>query len=155
MERAIRESDFVLIICTQKYKAKSDARGKGGGGGVAYEGDVIQGEVFTRHNHRKFIPILRKGDWIDSAPFQLMGKAYIDLQDEEAVESHYHLLLRTLHGVGESIPQLGSKPQFSVPPESVSQGDLFLASMASAQTFKKLADLHSAYVELRMDEPLP
>ena len=37
MERAVRESDFVLIVCTQKYKERSDARS----GGVGYEGDVM------------------------------------------------------------------------------------------------------------------
>jgi TIR domain len=115
MERAIRESDFVLIVCTPKYKTKSDERSKGGGG-VAYEGDVIQGEVFTRHNHRKFIPILRKGNWIDSAPAQLLGKAYIGLQDEEMFQSNYPMLLRTLHGIGQPIPELGSKPEFSFAP---------------------------------------
>jgi hypothetical protein len=115
MERAIRESNFVLIVCTPKYKAKSDDRSKGGGG-VAYEGDVIQGEVFNRHNHRKFIPILRKGNWSDSAPSQLLGKAYIVLQDDEMFQSNYRLLVRTLHGIGETIPKLGSKPEFSFPP---------------------------------------
>lgn len=115
MERAIRESDFVLIVCTPKYKAKSDDRSKGCGG-VAYEGDVIQGEVFTRHNHRKFIPILRRGNWIDSAPSQLSGKAYIGLQDEETLQANYRLLLRTLHGTSEPIPDLGRKPEFPFPP---------------------------------------
>ena len=37
MERAIRENDFVLIVCTPKYKDKSDSRS----GGVGYEGDIM------------------------------------------------------------------------------------------------------------------
>src|SRR5689334_21959276 len=52
MERAVRTNDFVLIVCTPKYKIKSDARQ----GGVGYEGNIITGEVFTKANHRKFIP---------------------------------------------------------------------------------------------------
>ncbi len=151
MERAIRESDFVLIICTPKYKAKSDERSKGGGGGVVYEEDVIQGEVFTRHNHRKFIPILRRGNWIDSAPSQLSGKAYIGLQDEETFQSNYRLLLRTLHGLSEPIPELGRKPEFPFPAEPTSVDDTPLALMASAENFRKLADLGEAHVEVRMD----
>jgi hypothetical protein len=115
MERAIRESDFVLIVCTPKYKIKSDKRSEGGGG-VAYEGDVIQGEVFARHNHRKFIPILRRGSWIESSPAQLLGKAYISLQQEETFQSNYRLLLRTLHGIAEPIPELGSRPELSFAP---------------------------------------
>ena len=34
MERSIRDSDFVIIVCTPKYKQKSDQRS----GGVGYEG---------------------------------------------------------------------------------------------------------------------
>src|SRR5258707_9625619 len=52
MERAIRESDFVVFICTPTYKRKSDRRK----GGVGYEGGIITGEVFAKNNHRKFIP---------------------------------------------------------------------------------------------------
>ena len=37
MERSIRENDFVLIICTPRYKEKSNNRV----GGVGYEGDII------------------------------------------------------------------------------------------------------------------
>jgi hypothetical protein len=50
IEREIRDNDYVLIICTPKYKDKSDKRI----GGVGYEGDIMTGEVFTKQNHRKF-----------------------------------------------------------------------------------------------------
>ena len=54
MEKQIRESDYVLIICTPNYRLKSDGRK----GGVGYEGDIMTAEVQTKRNHRKFIPIL-------------------------------------------------------------------------------------------------
>lgn len=41
MERAIRENQFVVIICTPRYKRRSDARE----GGVGYEGDIMAAEV--------------------------------------------------------------------------------------------------------------
>jgi hypothetical protein len=47
MESAIRDNDFVLMICTPTYKSKSDGRR----GGVGYEGSVITGELFARGNH--------------------------------------------------------------------------------------------------------
>src|SRR5215211_6366551 len=59
MEKSVRESDFVVFICTPTYKRKSDRRK----GGVGYEGSIITGEVFAKNNHRKFIPVLRKGKW--------------------------------------------------------------------------------------------
>jgi len=57
MESEIQRNDFVVIICTPKYKFKSDTRT----GGVGYEGDIMTAEVFTSQNHLKFIPLLREG----------------------------------------------------------------------------------------------
>jgi hypothetical protein len=41
MERAIRENGFVVIVCTPRYKSRSDSRE----GGVGYEGDIMTSEV--------------------------------------------------------------------------------------------------------------
>src|SRR5436309_10255274 len=41
MEQAIRSSDFVLVICTPKYKVRSDSRL----GGVGFEGNIITAEL--------------------------------------------------------------------------------------------------------------
>ena len=68
MERSVRGSDYVLIICTYKYKERSNNRQ----GGVGYEGDIITAEFMATRNHRKFIPILRQQPWEDSAPNWLL-----------------------------------------------------------------------------------
>src|SRR6266545_6910363 len=44
MERSVRESDYVIVICTPIYKAKSDERR----GGVGYEGDIMTGELYAK-----------------------------------------------------------------------------------------------------------
>src|SRR6266478_2347667 len=75
MERSIRESDFVLLVCTPHYKDRADRRA----GGVGYEGDIITGEVFNGAEQRKFIPLLRAGEWTDAAPSWLAGKYYVDM----------------------------------------------------------------------------
>jgi hypothetical protein len=98
MEKAVRESDHVLIVCTPRYKERSERRV----GGVGYEGDIITGEVLTTGNQRKFIPILRAGEWTEAAPNWLAGKYHIDLRGEPYSESHYKDLLTTL---------LGTRPQ--------------------------------------------
>lgn len=103
MEKSIREIDYVLIICTPKYKRKSDNRE----GGVGYEGDIITGEVFQNQNHRKFIPILRKGDWMESAPSWISGKYYIDLREIANTESNYKDLITTILNIRESAPPIG------------------------------------------------
>ena len=59
MEEAIRESQYVLIVCTPNYKERSEGRK----GGVGYEGDIMTAEIMAEKNHRKFIPVLRSGTW--------------------------------------------------------------------------------------------
>jgi TIR domain len=106
MEKAIRENDFVLIICTPRYKQRSDSRI----GGAGYEGDIMTAEVLTKGNHQKFIPILRIGNWQDAAPVWLVGKYYVDLRGEPFRASQYEDLLTTLHDSREEAPPVGSIP---------------------------------------------
>jgi len=91
MEKEIRENDFVLIICTPKYKSKSESRS----GGVGYEGHLITSEFFKKKNHKKFIPILALGEWEDSSPSWAQGKFYIDMR-VGSFEKGYKKLLDTL-----------------------------------------------------------
>ncbi len=94
MEQSVRSSDYVLIVCTPAYKQKADARI----GGVGYEGHIISGELFSGHNERKFIPVIKEGGVEECLPTFLKGKLAVDLGD--GVESRgYNDLLATLYGV--------------------------------------------------------
>ncbi len=104
MERAVRQSDYVLIVCTPKYKIRSDNRT----GGVGYEGDIITAEALNTRNERKFIPILRTGIWKEAAPSWLLGKYYIDLSHPHSSEIQYQDLLTTLLGTRQHAPPLGT-----------------------------------------------
>ena len=108
MERGITDSDFVLIICTPGYRERSDERR----GGVGYEGHIITSEIFARGNHKKFIPILRRGTWgggepTDAAAAWIRGKRYIDLAGDPYSEANYRELVSTLFGQRETAPALG------------------------------------------------
>lgn len=105
MERAVRENDFVIIICTPNYKFKMDNRG----GGVGYEGDIMSGEIFVKGNDRKFIPILRVGEWKDVAPTAFIGKYYIDLRGDPYNENNYRDLIQTLFDERAKKPILGNR----------------------------------------------
>jgi nucleoside phosphorylase/tetratricopeptide (TPR) repeat protein len=109
MERAVRENDFVVAVCTPRYKERFNSRG----GGVGYEGDIMTAEVFTGGSQRKFIPVLRRGSWTEAAPSWLLGKFYIDLSGDPYSEMGYETLLRTLHGAIEAAPTIGRKPDFN------------------------------------------
>ena len=102
METAIRENDYVLIICTPHYAHRSNNRI----GGAGYEGDIMTAEVFTTRNQRKFIPILRSGDWKTGVPTWLSGIYGIDLRDDPFSEEQYNDLLNTLHGTRPKAPPL-------------------------------------------------
>ena len=121
MEREIRENDYVLIICTPNYKLKSDKRK----GGVGYEGDIMTAEVHTQGNHRKFIPILARGTWEQSAPSWLKGKYFVDLSDSSRMLKGYSDLKATILGILPGVPPVKplSKSQRSVPFSMVSQDE--------------------------------
>lgn len=109
MEKEIRENDYVLIICTPDYKLKSDERK----GGVGYEGDIMTAEVLNKGNHRKFIPVLARGTWEESAPTWLKGKFYVDLSTEEMYEKNYSDLTATLLGTKPDVPPLQKSSQLT------------------------------------------
>jgi hypothetical protein len=111
METSVRENDFVVIVCTPNYKRRSDNRL----GGVGYEGDIMTGEVFAGKDSRKFIPILRSGDWIDALPSWLAGKYGLDFRGDPYSEVQYHDLLTTVHGTREKAPPLGARPTTVTP----------------------------------------
>jgi len=104
MEKSVRENDFVLIICTPKYKSKSEDRI----GGVGYEGDIMTAEVLQTSNHRKFIPILKSGTKETSIPSWLQGKYYVDLSNQAHYENNYGDLTTTLLNAREKAPELGT-----------------------------------------------
>ena len=114
MEKEIRENNYVLIICTPNYRLKSDERK----GGVGYEGDIMTAEVLSKGNHRKFIPVLARGTWDESAPTWLKGKFYVDLSTEEMYGKNYSDLTATLLGTRPVVPPLrkSSRPIHSKPP---------------------------------------
>jgi TIR domain len=113
MEKAIRDNEFVAIICTPRYKQRSDTRE----GGVGYEGDIMTAEVMSAQKHRKFIPVWRSGSWQDAAPSWLSGKYYINLTGDPYSERDYEDLVCTLLGIRETAPPLG-KPMSTITPQA-------------------------------------
>jgi hypothetical protein len=69
-------------------------------------------EVLNRGNHRKFIPILKRGEWLEASPSWLAGSLHIDFRRTKA-KGGYSLLLRTLHSIRTAPPPLGPAPRLS------------------------------------------
>jgi len=106
MEKSVKENDYVLIICTPKYKIKSEERI----GGVGYEGDIMTAEVLQTSNHRKFIPIIQSGNKGISIPFWMSGKYFIDLSDQTHFDKNFEDLITTILNVREKAPEIGQVP---------------------------------------------
>ena len=98
MERAIKESDYVLIICSEGYKTKADNRV----GGSGYEARLITSNILANQHIKKFIPIYVGGDWDKVAPEFIKGNMYVDLSKpigSVMFEQHYTDLLTTVCNV--------------------------------------------------------
>ncbi len=90
IEKAITEADYVLIICTPRYKEKADS----GSGGVGYEGGIISNEIYCNHNASKFIPVLREGSFSTALPTFCAGRKGVDLSNDSADE--FRALVQTI-----------------------------------------------------------
>ena len=107
MESSIRDSDYVIIICTEEYKRKANNREKG----VGYESHIISAELYNNHNDRKFIPIIRQGDFNTALPTYLDGKLAIDLRGNPFNENSYKDLIASIFNVKKK-PEIGIRPYY-------------------------------------------
>jgi TIR domain len=112
MERSVKNSNFVIVICTPTYAEKANSRE----GGVGYETRVITGEFAKQIESRKFIPVLRIGDWDSSAPIYLRPIYGVDLRNDPYSEAQYEQLIRALHNKPVQPPPVGPKPEFAIKP---------------------------------------
>lgn len=107
MESSIRDSDYVIIICTEEYKRKANNREKG----VGYESHIISAELYNNHNDRKFIPVIRQGDFNSALPTYLDGKLAIDLRGNPFNEDSYKDFIASIFKVKKK-PKVGIRPYY-------------------------------------------
>lgn len=94
MESQIRDSDFVILICTPLYATKSNIPQ----GGVGYEKNIISAEMLQSSDLRpKFIPILRQGTFDNALPTYLGSKYAIDFRETQEQSSALDELIRAIY----------------------------------------------------------
>jgi hypothetical protein len=114
IEESIRESSFVLLICTPTFAARANA----GQGGVGYEKAIVSAEMLNANsgqasNLAKFVPILRNGDPNEAIPSYLQSRTYVDMRNDELFEMNLEVLLRHIFSAPAlTRPPLGKKPEF-------------------------------------------
>ncbi|MCK4820066.1 toll/interleukin-1 receptor domain-containing protein [bacterium] len=108
METAIRESNFIILVCTPNFALKANKAI----GGVGYEKSVVTGEIFGNEaDTGKFVPILRDGTPKISLPSYLKSRVFLDFREESVFNTSFEALLRHLHRTPKYTP-----PPFGQPP---------------------------------------
>lgn len=114
MEGGVRDSNFIIVICTPTFARKADLRA----GGVGYEQQIVSGDLLQGTPRSRFIPLLRVGDIHGESralPTYLSGSVFVDFRDDTKFEASLEELLRAIFGKRRFVrPVLGSPP--SLPP---------------------------------------
>jgi hypothetical protein len=109
----IAACDFVLVVCTPRFRAKSLQAP--GAGGVGYEQAIITGQIFSgTAKPEKFIPILRSGSAAESLPDYLLNRHWADFRDDSRFAQNLELILGAIFAAPEyAMPPIGPRPTFA------------------------------------------
>lgn len=114
MEVGIRESDYVVLVCTPEYARRANERK----GGVGVESTIITGEFYEPAKASKFIPITRRAARgpRHCLPSYLKSRYAIDFTSEGNYKVCLDELVRRLFGQPRyrrpdlgPVPELGSE----------------------------------------------
>lgn len=103
MDRNVKNSDFVLVVCTEIYYNRAMGAAEKGHG-IKWESTLIYQHLYnTGANNTKFIPVLFKDSKFENIPEPLQGATYYFADDDDSYEKLY----RRLSGVKAEKPELG------------------------------------------------
>ncbi|MDE0085044.1 MAG: toll/interleukin-1 receptor domain-containing protein [Candidatus Poribacteria bacterium] len=112
MEKGVKGSDRVLVICTDAYVRKANA----GEGGVGYERLIVTAQLAQDLGTKKFIPIIRQSSNEERTPTFLATRKYIDFEDDDEFDEKFDELLHEIHDVLIiPKPRLGRNPLSNLP----------------------------------------
>ncbi len=90
MERQIRESAYVLVVCTERYLRKTENRERSSG--VAWESTLSLQEIYDAGRNRKFVPVVFEAGDEEYIPQPLKAYTRYCLDDEGGYETLYRQL---------------------------------------------------------------
>ena len=108
IDNNIEKADYIIVICTKKYKEKSESRI----GGVGYEVNIIANQMMN--GKKKIIPILREGSQETSIPLFLSGKYYIDCSSQENYSENFKKLVDFLKDGITKSENINSNPNLDL-----------------------------------------
>lgn len=143
MEKMVTDKSVthVLVFSDSEYAAKADARKAG----VGTESQIISGEVYSKVQQSKFIPIVCELDQRSepSLPTFLKSRIWIDFSSPEAANQNWEQLIRVLFGKpAHEKPVLGKPPTYvtaqSTIPSSPAVGKFLALRQAIIQNDRRL-----------------
>ncbi len=149
MDRHIRESDFVIMICTETYCRRVVGQEEPGKGcGVKWEGNLIYQHIYNAGTENaRFIPVLFESGKVEYIPTPLQGATYYCADTEQGYEDLYLRLTDQPRTEKPEIGQLGKLP--SLAPRERKQ-DFFAAKVSLAKLPSTSPDLFGREEELAM-----
>jgi hypothetical protein len=97
MEQSVKNSTYILLVCTEVFAEKANDRK----GGVGYEQAVFVGALLmSRELGSRFLPILRSGDPSKALPLYLRSRLFVDFRDDGAYGQSFEQLLRRVLAPG-------------------------------------------------------
>ena len=89
MESGVRDSDWVLVVCTDRYVRKAND----GEGSVGYESMIVTSKLVEDLGTNKFIPIIRPMFGEEKTPDFLKERVYVDFTDDTQFDAKFDELL--------------------------------------------------------------
>ena len=89
MEFGVKNSDWVLVICTDSYVSKAND----GEDSIGYESMIVTRKLVEDLGTNKFIPIIRQTEWEDKTPAFLKERVSIDFTDDNQFDAKFEELL--------------------------------------------------------------
>ena len=103
MDRNVKKSDFVLVVCTETYYKRVDGTDDKGNG-IKWESTLIYQHLYNAGtNNTKFIPVIFQDGEFKHIPEPLQGSTFYNVDDSE----EYDKLYWRLRGVKTTKPELG------------------------------------------------
>jgi hypothetical protein len=118
MSDQVKQSDFVLIVCTRQYQRRFEGSEKmGTGAGAKWEGAIITQQLYEAEgNNTKFIPIVFSTQDTRYIPVELRSGTWHIVDDDNGYEGLY----RHLTGQPKTVRGAIGKPR-SLPPRERKQ----------------------------------
>lgn len=113
MENSISSSDYVIIICTEKYLNKLLLKTKNGvGKGVKWESNIIYQYLYNDETiNERFIPVVFNHKDTKFIPMPLQGVTYYNISDKKRYDKLYWRLRGIKNIIKPDLGKLRSLPE--------------------------------------------